>query len=362
MSSTQLLSLAGWYFLPNLAATYIQTALYTIFIRAGDPKPQPGSARFIKDRKRILICVILAYLCYTIYEADYQIRREGDFYQNLGIPHTATEREIQSRFRRLTVQYHPDKVTRGERAAVEAVYVQLKLARDTLTEPAKRFAYDRFGPEVLRWQHRRTVRDFVFTGVQNVTIYYAVSASMLVLLGILGYLHEGRFWRYLVMGSLFVVEMWTMTRPEFPWILTKIVNPVLASTRLGTPYLPFQLLTLLRKLGVTFFIAIAQLRPLLKEPAAAVSAQKGDAVPPQLLDRIDALARATEQEVSRLTGLELMPFAGDQRDRTELRGSLKEWLVQNTIRSDGEVKRTMGEVMERRRREGALGQATAVDR
>ncbi|KAH9842122.1 DnaJ molecular chaperone homology domain [Teratosphaeria destructans] len=361
MSSTQLLSLVGWYFLPNLAATYIQTALYTIFIRAGDPKPQPGSTRFAKDRKRTLICVILAYLCYTIYEADYQLRREGDFYQDLGIPHTATEREIQSRFRRLTVQYHPDKVTTGERAAVEAVYVQLKLARDTLTEPAKRFAYDRFGPEVLRWQQRRTVRDFVFTGVQNVTIYYVVSVSVLVLLGMLGYLNEARFWRYLVMGSLFVVELWTMTRPEFPWILTKVVNPALVTTGLRTPYLPFQFLTLLRKLGVTFFIALAQLGPLFKDPAA-VSAQNGDAVPPQLLDMIDALARATDQEVSRLTGLELMPFAGDQRDRTELRSSLKEWLVQNTIRSDVEVKRAMGEALERRRRDGASGDATTADR
>ncbi|KAI7510897.1 hypothetical protein KC316_g21850, partial [Hortaea werneckii] len=73
--ANDLLSLVGWYFLPNLVTGYLQTALYAVFIRAGDPKPAPGSVRFVKDRRRILIFVILAYLFYTIYEADYQLQQ-----------------------------------------------------------------------------------------------------------------------------------------------------------------------------------------------------------------------------------------------------------------------------------------------
>ena len=45
--------------------------------------------------------VVLAYLLYTIVEADYELRRAGDFYQDLGLPHSVDEKGIKSRFRRL---------------------------------------------------------------------------------------------------------------------------------------------------------------------------------------------------------------------------------------------------------------------
>lgn len=345
-----LLSFAGWYFLPNLVTGYIQTALYAIFIRAGDPKPAPGTARFIRDRKRVFIFVILAYLCYTIYEADYQFRKAGDFYSALGVPHDVDERALQSRFRRLTVQYHPDKASGPDKAAIEAIYVQLKVARDTLVDPTKRFAYDRFGPDILQWRQCKTVKDFVFSGVQRTTIYYVGSGSVLVLLGVLGYLKQGIFWRYLVMASLFAIEVHTMMRPGLPIFLTKLVNPILISTKLRTPYLPFQMLALLRKLAITFFIALSQLGPVLQGPQAAIGASEG--VSAQQMDRVDALVKAADQEINRLTGLELMPFVGDQDSTKGLRTSLKEWLVQNTIRNDPEVKGAIGRVLDRRRQGG----------
>ena len=120
--ASYLLSSAGWYFLPNVSpfnipdivaylttlvlqfvTGYVQSALYSIFIRAGDPKPAPGSPRFVRDRRRIQICVIVAYLLYTIYEADHILLKDGDFYRNLGVPHDVDEKSIQSKFRRLYV-------------------------------------------------------------------------------------------------------------------------------------------------------------------------------------------------------------------------------------------------------------------
>lgn len=218
-------------------------------------------------------------------------------------------------------------------------------------DPAKRFAYDRFGPDVLQWRHCKTIRDFVFTGVQSTAIYYAASGSVLVLLGVLGYLQSGKFWRYLVMAGLFVVELYTMTRPTFPAILTNIVNPFLISTKLRQPYLPFQMLTILRKVAITFFIALSQLGPILQGP---IVPQDADAVTPQQLDRLDVLAKTADQEVTRLMGLELSPFVAEQSSMRELRSSLKEWLVQNTIRNDPEVKAAINRVLNRRRQEGGL--------
>jgi len=120
--SNALLPFIGWAFLPNVRALpklsnnrlgsiqanipqlvtgWIQTVYYAAVTRVGDPKPQPGSPRYVKHRRRILVSVIIAYLLYTIYEADYQLRRQGDFYQSLGVPHDVEDRGIKSKFRRL---------------------------------------------------------------------------------------------------------------------------------------------------------------------------------------------------------------------------------------------------------------------
>lgn len=45
--------------------------------------------------------VVILYLLYTIYEADYWVRQQRDFYQDLNVPQDADEKKIKSRFRRL---------------------------------------------------------------------------------------------------------------------------------------------------------------------------------------------------------------------------------------------------------------------
>ena len=360
--ATDLLAFAGWYFLPNLATGYLQTALYTIFIRAGDPKPAPGSPRFTKDRRRIFVFVILAYLVYTVYEADWQLRRAGDFYRDLGVPHSISTGDLQSHFRKLTVKFHPDKLSSstsaGDRAKADAFYVHLKLARDTLIDPARRFAYDRLGPGILATQSAKTIKDVVTAGLTETAMYYVGTGGVLVLLGMLGYLQQGRFWRYLVMAGLFVVEAQTIMRPEFPRLLTNFVNPLLVRTGLRAPYLPFQMLTLLRRIAVAFFIALSQLGPVLKGPDTLAGTDEN--VDPKLMDRLSVLGHATDQEVTRLMGLELTPFAEGEEGKRELKVTLKEWLVQNTMRNDPEVKAAIGAVLTRRRQEGLVGDGIFV--
>lgn len=188
------------------------------------------------------------------------------------------------------------------------------------------------------------------------SVYYVVSFAVLVLLGILGYLQSGKFWRYLVMAGLFCVEMGIMMRPAWPTLLTDFLNPMLTTTTIRTPYLPFQLISLLRKLTVTFFIALNQLSPLLNpdtttDPLAKASP---DGINPQLLDRLDMLAKSADVEVSRLTGLELTPFFGERQKMKDLKTGLREWLVTNALRNDPEVKAEVGKTLARRRGEGNL--------
>jgi hypothetical protein len=181
-------------------------------------------------------------------------------------------------------------------------------------------------------------------------VYYIGTGTALVLLSVFGQLQAGKFWRYLVMAALFVIELYVMTRPQFPTTLSKFVNPILIATNARPPYLPFQMLELLRKIAVTSFIAMAQLGPLVKGPQPA--SPEGSVVTAQQVDRLEALSRATDQEVTRLMGLELAPFASEDPSMSSLRGSLKEWLIHNTVQNNPDVKSAMNSVFARRRGEG----------
>jgi hypothetical protein len=100
-----------------------------------------------------------------------------------------------------TVIYHPDKLQNpspDQLARAQAYYVHLKNARDTLVEPARRFAYERFGPDMMEWKHCLTKLDFIKVGVKQVVPYYIISVLTLVAMGFFGYSEYGRYVRNLV--------------------------------------------------------------------------------------------------------------------------------------------------------------------
>ncbi|KAK7510394.1 membrane associated DnaJ chaperone-like protein [Phyllosticta citriasiana] len=348
-SESQLLSYVAWAFLPKVV-NWIQNFLYILFIRAGDPKPPPGSPRWIRHRKIIHSGVIVTYMLYSIYESDWELQRASDFYQALGVPVDASERIIQSRFRRLTVLHHPDKVTSEKaRPAAEAYYVYLKLARDTLVDPAKRFAYDRFGPEILEWKQCVTIRDFIFHGAQRAVAPYVAGGAIMVVLGMLGYLQWGRYWRYLSTAAMVVFEAHTITRPEFPFMISKVINPLFAMFKLHPPLLPFQLRTIARRFIISLFIAMTQIAPVFSDPGR--EAQDTQKAQQQQLDRLSQITALADRDAQALLTLETMPFTSED-GKVDLRGKVKDWLVQNSIRSDRVVRDAMGNAL-RRRREGA---------
>jgi curved DNA-binding protein len=70
-----------------------------------------------------------------------------DYYDVLGVSRGASQKEIQSAFRKLARKLHPD-VNPGDKAAEER-FKEISQAHDVLSDPAKRKLYDRFGQD---WQ------------------------------------------------------------------------------------------------------------------------------------------------------------------------------------------------------------------
>jgi hypothetical protein len=177
----------------QFVSSWTLTILYRLFIRAGDPIPQRGSFRYARDYRRVNIFVIAAYLLYTIYEAYDTVRSTQNFYDLLSVPHDVSDRTLRSRFRRLSVVHHPDKA--GPDAGPEAgdMFMLLKHAYDTLSDPVKRFAYDRFGSEIWEWRNCVTMYDYIRVGMTRMVPYYGGSVLVLLVLTVLGKFEMGRY-------------------------------------------------------------------------------------------------------------------------------------------------------------------------
>ena len=68
---------------------------------------------------------------------------EMDFYEVLGVERTADDRTIKSAYRKLAMEYHPDR--NGGCKENEAKFKAISVAYDCLKDPQKRAAYDRYG-------------------------------------------------------------------------------------------------------------------------------------------------------------------------------------------------------------------------
>jgi molecular chaperone DnaJ len=72
----------------------------------------------------------------------------ADFYTTLGVPRNASDEEIKRSYRKLAMQFHPDRNNGSPEA--EEKFKEITEAYDVLRDPNKRATYDRFGEAGLR--------------------------------------------------------------------------------------------------------------------------------------------------------------------------------------------------------------------
>ena len=87
-------------------------------------------------------------------QAQLKISQQKDYYKELGVSRTATDREIKKAFRKLALQYHPDKQMEGEagegneeaearREAAEKKFREIAEAYEVLSDEELKGKYDR---------------------------------------------------------------------------------------------------------------------------------------------------------------------------------------------------------------------------
>lgn len=72
----------------------------------------------------------------------------ADFYAVLGVPRDASDDDIKQSYRRMAMQFHPDR--NGGSKDAEEKFKEITEAYDVLRDPQKRAAYDRYGEAGLR--------------------------------------------------------------------------------------------------------------------------------------------------------------------------------------------------------------------
>ncbi len=89
-----------------------------------------------------------------------------NYYEILGVPKTANEAEIKKAYRKLAMQYHPDR-NQGDKAAEEK-FKQINEAYAVLSDDKKRQQYDMFGDQRF---HQQYSSEDIFRGTDFGSIF-----------------------------------------------------------------------------------------------------------------------------------------------------------------------------------------------
>ncbi|WWC86250.1 uncharacterized protein L201_001123 [Kwoniella dendrophila CBS 6074] len=198
---SSLLSPLLWSFLPAQITHQILPYL-TQFVPAIFPAAPRGSPTYIRNYRIAFTGVICTYLAYTFYtnEKDKNIRE--DFYGLLGVSTDVDEDGLKKAYRNLSRLYHPDRAGSGN----DEIFILIRRAYETLSDPVKRYAYDRFGPKILDWKSA-SVREYIITGLNHSIGFYLVSGGFMLLLSLLGKAREGSYWRHTLFCVLLLLEL-----------------------------------------------------------------------------------------------------------------------------------------------------------
>ncbi|KAH9966286.1 hypothetical protein BJV74DRAFT_286356 [Russula compacta] len=198
--------------------------------------------------------VVLSYLAYNFFEAS--LSTPPNFYELLDISPASDGGKIKAAFRAFARRYHPDRV--GPEGS--ELFVAVREGYEALMEPNKRWAYDRFGAEILSCKECVTQRDFLARGLIQSLGFHIVSGLALLFFSVIGRSSSVAFWRYTLFFGHFASELSLLfsPSPSSPEYQGYSILSLLFPTRLA-----FQHIRLLHQLFMFFSIAVSRVAPVL---------------------------------------------------------------------------------------------------
>ncbi|KAI9465164.1 hypothetical protein BJY52DRAFT_1388153 [Lactarius psammicola] len=242
-------SLLGWSYIPDFitstllrwARPYLRTPVTPLHYRI------------------TFALVVFSYLTYNFFEAS--LSTPPNFYELLEISPAADEVKIKAAFRAFARKHHPDRV--GSQGA--ELFVVVRSGYEALMEPNKRWAYDRFGADILTCKECVTQREFLTRGLIQSLGFHIVSGLALLFFSMIGKSSGVAFWRYTLFFGHFASELSLLfcpspSSPEYQgYSILSLVFP----TRLA-----FQHIRLLHQVFMFFSIAVSRVAPVLFPDAA----------------------------------------------------------------------------------------------
>ncbi|KAF7980108.1 hypothetical protein HWV62_39517 [Athelia sp. TMB] len=185
MSSSALLRLAGWSYLPDFATKQALQFAYNTSLPI-PPRYRPNPAKHPRNYRLTFAFICLTYLTYTLVSSLLSI--PPNFYEILHTSPNADDAALKTAFRTFAKVYHPDR--RGGEGE------------------------QWFGEDVLTWSHLSTRADYIQRGLMASSGYHISTFAALLFFGALGQPSPIAFWRYWLCASLFAAELYLLLSPS----------------------------------------------------------------------------------------------------------------------------------------------------
>ncbi|ORY32270.1 DnaJ domain-containing protein [Naematelia encephala] len=180
-----------WCFLPSQITHFILPHLSSNFPAIFPPAPR-NSPSYARNYRLAFTGVVVLWLSWTF-------MREGssrgeqvlveDWYALLGVARDVDDDGLKRAFRTLSRLYHPDRAGPGQ----EDTFILIRHAYETLLDPVKRYAYDRFGPDILTSPKTVSLREYMLAGLMRSSGFYIASMGFMLLLAVSGRARQGAY-------------------------------------------------------------------------------------------------------------------------------------------------------------------------
>ncbi|WVQ70933.1 hypothetical protein IAR50_000458 [Cryptococcus sp. DSM 104548] len=316
-------------FLPSSITTILLPHLSTNLPAIFPPAPK-GSPVYARNYRVAFTGVICVWQAYAFFKDG--LGSEG-WYELLGVTKDADDDELKKAFRLIARQHHPDRAGPGS----DDFFIAARKAYETLSDPVKRYAYDRFGPQSIEWK-AASVREYIYMGLQGSLGFYVVSGIIMFALAVVGKARAGSYWVHTLFASLLAIEF------------SLILSPALHSpSALVTFLIPRQFLlkpqflqiALLHRLFTALSITISQLAGVWSDNSSLTKAREEQEW--QLVT--DRLIRLNEQALEEFHAdiIPLMSQGNPNQMAGLIQDSMENVLYDRVLQSHPQIRETYRE-------------------